>query len=99
LEILQKYHKTRDFKSTGTAETLSAVSTARNANERGQEIGTYSRESILQKTQAHNGCYRRDHNWTDESATKHNKKRAKYKAGYSKLQYVSEDQTKARKNS
>jgi hypothetical protein len=38
------------------------------------KMGTYSRKSILQKTQAHNGCYRRDHNWADESATQRRSK-------------------------
>jgi hypothetical protein len=36
-------------------------------------MGTYSRETIFQKTQAHNGCHRRDHNWTYESATQQQK--------------------------
>ncbi len=42
-------------------------------------MGTYSRESILQKTQAHNCRYRRDHNWTHESANQQRSKRKREK--------------------
>jgi hypothetical protein len=39
------------------------------------KIDTYSRETIFQKTQAHYGCYRRDHNWAYESETQQQKQK------------------------
>jgi hypothetical protein len=68
LQTFQKCHPGTKFQ-----QHSHRTDSQRDANGKGKDEDTYSRETIFQKTQAHNGCHRRDHNWTYESATQQQK--------------------------
>jgi len=72
LETFQKCHLSRKLQEDSHSRGFLQETLMKKEK---TKIGTYSRETIFQKTQAHYGCYGRDHNWAYESATQQQKRK------------------------